>query len=42
MALSLSKDVILQLKIPFDAIALAIYTRMLAVGFKLVGLREDY
>jgi len=42
IASSLLKDVTPQLKIPFDAIALTIYARMLAVGFRLVGLKEDH
>jgi len=42
IALSLPKDVTPQFKIPFDTIILAIYIKMLTVGFRLVGLREDY
>jgi len=41
MASSLLKDVTPQLKIPFNAIALTIYAKMLTIGFRLVGLRED-
>ncbi len=40
MASSLPKDVTLQLKNPFNTIALTIYARMLTVGFRLVGLKE--
>ena len=40
MALSLPKDIIPQLKNPLDTITLTIHARMLAVGFRLVGLGE--
>jgi len=40
IASNLPKDITPQLKNPLDAIALIVYAKMLAIGFRLVGLRE--